>query len=126
MILSDLSSLQPLAAATLILTLAHLTVWLAYLRQPRGNPALAQSLGALTRPFSLASSIGVGHLLPMLLLSPMLFLWPLNPSTMLVACVALVLGGVFVKDSLVTRAGYLYSVPIPGLSRISPAIGESR
>ncbi len=98
------------------LTLVDLGLWGAYLRQTPTTAALQQALEALRSAPLLASIVGIGHLLPLFLLGGGLLLplaWPILP---LAASAALVLGGMCLKDGLVTQAGYVIGLPIPRLA----------
>jgi formate-dependent nitrite reductase membrane component NrfD len=108
-------------AIALGLTLVDLVLWLAYLRQPPTTTALEQSLRCLTSPWPLGSVVGGGHVLPLLLLGTGLYPSPASACLLLAACVALLLGGLFLKDSVVTQAGYLIGLPMPRLASRPPS-----
>lgn len=97
------------------LTLVDLGLWLAYLLQPVTSAALAQSLRRLTTPWLLGGMVGVGHILPLLLLGAALLASPLRPVVLPAACAALFLGGLLLKHSLVIKAGYRLGLPLPSL-----------
>jgi formate-dependent nitrite reductase membrane component NrfD len=112
---ADAAGRQLLGAVVFGLTLVDLGCWLWYLRQAPVTPALAQALRGLTSPLQVGRIVGVGHVLPLLLLGSGLYASPASPYLLLAAGAGLWLGSLCLKDSLVTRAGYLVGLPIPGL-----------
>jgi formate-dependent nitrite reductase membrane component NrfD len=102
------------------LTLVSLGLWCAYLRQPPTNTALQHALRRLSSRWQQGSIVGIGHVLPLVLLGSGVYPSPASPFLLLAACVALLLGGWWLKDGLVTQAGYLIGLPIPRLSSSSP------
>jgi len=101
----------------LVCTVMNLGVWLVYLRRSLDG-TFRESIRALGRPSALILIVGVGHLLPVLLLSPIL-LRPevamasefLHPAVVL-AGLAMVTGGVSQKAGIILKASHYREIMI--------------
>ncbi len=106
-----IASLPLVALSTGILNLG---VWLLYLRP--SNHAFQKATAALRHPNALALSVGLGHLLPILLLTLALLtnLASLGQSAVVIlAGLGLIFGGVSQKFAIILDAGYLRSIVLP-------------
>jgi DMSO reductase anchor subunit len=100
----------------LIGVLLDLAVWLLYLRWSR-DAAFREATEPLRRPQSLAFTVGIGHLLPVLLLLPLLAapsvgLWRVLAA---LAGLAMIAGGIGQKASVIRKADYLRGIALEGL-----------
>lgn len=100
----------PLAFVGLVTAGLNASVWLVYSNLP--GDAFRKATAVLHRGDRLALVIGVGHVLPMLLLAAGTLASPSGPSGIfLVVCgAALVLGGVSQKFGIIMEAGYLRAI----------------
>lgn len=95
----------------LFFVLANLGVWLHYLRRP--GEAFQRAVAALREPMTMFWIVGVGHVLPLIVLGA-LWLSGVNgviPRALtLVGSAALLLGGTLQKAYLILEAGYLRAI----------------
>jgi hypothetical protein len=93
----------------------NLGVWLYYLREPEVTHALK------TWP-TVVGIIGLGHLLPLILILTGLGFSSSLPFLISLSGVAILMGEVLLKDGLVMQAGYLIGieVPLPIINRPVP------
>lgn len=107
-------------AIGLICAVLDLVVWLLYLYRSR-DAAFREATQALRRPNALILTVGIGHLLPVLLLFLLLAaphidaiaeLWRIAAA---LAGLAMVVGGVSQKAGIVLKAGYLRGIVLAGL-----------
>lgn len=98
--------------AGLVAVLFNLVVWILYLRGP--NSAFQRAIEGLRRSNALALSVGLGHLLPALLLvSAVLSGGGANQLALLaggVAGLTMIAGGVTQKAGIILGAGYLRAI----------------
>ncbi|GIX47146.1 MAG: hypothetical protein KatS3mg131_1357 [Candidatus Tectimicrobiota bacterium] len=120
---TEARALALLAGLAFALAAADLGLWWAYLHQPARVPEVALACQRLRRWPLLVSTVGVGHLLPLLLLGSWLAQPTASPLRLLATSIALLLGGWSLKAGLVTKAGYLFGIPVPRLSGRPPAGG---
>lgn len=98
----------------LICVVLNLAVWLLYLHWPH-DVAFREATEALRRPSSLIFTVGIGHLLPilvlLLLIAPSICtggeLWHIVTA---LAGLAIVAGGVSQKVGIILKAGYLRGI----------------
>lgn len=106
-------------AVGLTCVILNLVLWLLYLRW--SDDAFQSATAVLRRPNALLLTVGVGHLLPALLLVLILVLPGLDTGigfsriAMALAGLALVVGGVSQKAGIILEAGYLRAI---GLGRL--------
>jgi hypothetical protein len=81
---------------------------------------MEHALRCLSSRWQRVSIVGIGHVLPLVLLGSGVYPSPASPFLLLAACVALWLGGWWLKDGVVTQASYLLGLQLPRLSRPSP------
>jgi phenylacetyl-CoA:acceptor oxidoreductase subunit 2 len=98
----------------------NLAVWLLYLRWSR-DAAFREATEALRRPSSLIFTVGIGHLLPVLLLL-LLLVAPgvgvrveLEHVVAALAGLAMIAGGMSQKAGIILKAGYLRGIMLEGL-----------
>ncbi len=102
-------NLRPLWLVLLTLLVVDTTLWLDYLHRPGGGPA-AQAVESLRSWRFLGPIVGIGRLLPLLLLVwGIVFPGPGSWATV-GAGAAMLLGGVLQKRALILEAGWL--IPI--------------
>lgn len=121
------------AIITFVCVALDLIVWTLYLRWS-GGPDFQQVTKALRRPRSLAVTVGLGHLFPMVLL-----LWVMLPENLMtsgwqnggiiLAAVAIIAGGLAQKSGIVITVSYLRGIvlgdatgPIPDLAQTLPVV----
>ena len=109
-----------LAAAVLVCVVLDLATWLLYLQGSRA-PSFRRATKGLRRPTALLFTTGIGHLLPALLLAPLLIgpwgeldaergrLW------VVLAGLSTIASGVGQKTGIVLKAGYLRGMGLKGL-----------
>jgi phenylacetyl-CoA:acceptor oxidoreductase subunit 2 len=104
----------PLVLVTLIAAILNAFVWVIHLWTP--DKGFQRATEALRRPSSLALTVGVGHLLPAILLAAALLGDGAGGSQLLLAVVsglALMFGGVSQKFGVIIGAGYLRAIALP-------------
>jgi DMSO reductase anchor subunit len=102
--------------AGLTCVLLDLAVWLLYLRRSC-DAAFREATEPLRRPQSLVFTVGIGHLLPALVLLPLLAapsdgMWRVLAA---LAGLAMIAGGIGQKASVIRKAGYLRGIVLEGL-----------
>lgn len=104
-------------AIALICVVLDMAVWFLYLRWPH-DVAFREATEPLRRPSSLILTVGVGHVLPVLLLLVLLAApgagigtgpWAVAAA---LAGLAMVAGGVSQKASIILKAGYLRGIAL--------------
>jgi DMSO reductase anchor subunit len=104
----------PLPLVTVIGAMLNAVVWVIYLQTP--DKGFQRATEALRRPGSLALTLGVGHLLPAILLAAALVGNVAGGTQQVVAVVAglaLIFGGVNQKFGVIISAGYLRAIALP-------------
>ncbi|MFZ5917475.1 MAG: hypothetical protein ACOYZ7_11105 [Chloroflexota bacterium] len=113
-----------LAAAGLLCAALNVGVWLFYLYGSQ-DTAFCAATRTLRRPQSLWMALGIGHLLPMLLLLTLLLAGSYSQTVLWRAIaawagLALMAGGAVQKSDLVRRAGYLRGIVMAKPERRAP------
>jgi phenylacetyl-CoA:acceptor oxidoreductase subunit 2 len=104
----------------LICVVLDLVVWLLYLHWS-GDVAFREATEALRRPNSLIFTVGIGHLLPILLLLLLLVAPGIGARVGLerivaaLAGLAMIAGGMSQKAGIIRKAGYLRGIVLEGL-----------
>lgn len=106
LIWSESSSLPLLTAALVVLDLA---AWLYYL-YASGDEAFQKGVRPLQQPQSLLWTIGLGRVLPLLLLVATTVLTNASPLFSIIAAVLLVFGSIAQKAGVILRAGSLRAI----------------
>ncbi|MBI4673646.1 MAG: dimethyl sulfoxide reductase anchor subunit [Chloroflexi bacterium] len=109
---TPLTSSLSFAAAGILTAILNLALWLIYLRTP--DAAFQNAVAALRAPNPFWQIVGIGHLLPALLLA---FAWanpaaPLSAVLEIVAGGLLLFGGVRQKWGIILQAGYLRAITL--------------
>ena len=102
---------------TLICVVLDAVAWMVYLRQSR-DPAFCEATKSLRQRDALIIALGVGHLLPMLLLLLLLITPGMGPNFGLghiaaaLAGLAIVAGGASQKAGIILKAGYMTEIAL--------------
>ena len=83
-----------------------LAFWWVYLTTRPHTPTFAHSMAVLRRPAYLAGVVGLGHLLPAVLLAGGLVAPAINPAAPVVAGLAMLAGGLIAKVAVIQKAAY--------------------
>ncbi|RMF90417.1 MAG: hypothetical protein D6736_06770 [Nitrospinota bacterium] len=95
----------------------NLVLWLSYLYRSADTP-FQKAIGALRQPHHLFLTVGVGYLLPLLLFlawgvsSSLNIGVTLQPLIVVIAGLAILVGGLWQKQGIIRQAGYLRGVRV--------------